>query len=303
MLAVATGATSCLGEPPQRCGLTCFGAHEGRHEIGSRRLPAWLSAHQIEGDHPHFLAKGPRLYLPGEADAFVDSLKRLQDSAKQALLAIGLDTLQKCMATMDVSKAQDMSSFIAFVDRLLEEFPGCSVLYTHHVNKPGKDGKIDWSGMGSGAIINGTGSVLGLQREGKARNLDLHILAHKDAPEAERPIPLDAVEHLGSLVLQLGTARPEREEETEQAMDAFVLPGLVGATLAALHATDVPTGVPTEELASHLAGDFPADQIKLELKRNRASAIGRKLGALSSKSLSAYAAKRDGKVIWYMPTR
>jgi len=125
-LSIASGLPWQGVDVPQ-AGPVVYVAGEGFRGL-SRRIKAWLLAHHMTGE-------GLPFHVASEAVQFLDpasveaATSAIADLAEHPRLIV-IDTLARCFGA-DENSTQDMSAFIAALDRLRARF-GCAVLVVHH---------------------------------------------------------------------------------------------------------------------------------------------------------------------------
>ena len=125
-LSIASGLPWQGVDVPQ-AGPVVYVAGEGFRGL-SRRIKAWLWAHHLTGE-------GLPFHVASEVVQFLDpasveaATSAITDLAERPRLIV-IDTLARCFGA-DENSTQDMSAFIAALDRLRARF-GCAVLVVHH---------------------------------------------------------------------------------------------------------------------------------------------------------------------------
>jgi hypothetical protein len=126
---IASGGLWC-GYPVEQ-GATLYTTGEGQASFGNR-VKAWEIARE-ETNHTWVLPEAVQYPKLAEVD---DLLKAIDYYLTEQPRLIVIDTLARSSIGLDENSAEDMSNFIAGVDRVIREF-GCSVLTVHHANRQG----------------------------------------------------------------------------------------------------------------------------------------------------------------------
>lgn len=105
-------------------------AGEGFRGLAAR-IMAWAVAHQVDARRvPLFVSKTPALFLNPESEGAVsDAIAELAERHGKPKLVV-IDTLVRCFGG-DENSTEDMSAFVAALDRLRERF-ACAVQVIHH---------------------------------------------------------------------------------------------------------------------------------------------------------------------------
>lgn len=291
-LAAVTGK-DFAGILPARTGPVFYGAHEGRNELKKVRRHAWQMGQGLSNSDTagFFVAPAPFVALPEQVEDFKEQIRfRLDGKARPS--AIFLDTVAKCMLGLDENSVRDCGIFVAFCDGLRDEFH-CPVVSLHHL---GKDGK-DW-GRGSGALVAGFDTILGVHRVPETFAVELRVMQHKDGEERRAPWTLEGRKIGPSLVFYPTTEKEHKS--VAHAADIFE-PRKIGQALAELDAYGFEKGVTTHVLAEHLTpgGETltPEDALNLHNRTARA------LAGLARGKLEAYAEKAGRELVWCLPER
>ena len=103
----------------------------------TKRIRAWTVAHNVELA-PFFLSRAPAQLLDKtHARAVCDAIGALAEQHGVPRLVI-IDTLNRNFGDGDENSSQDMTAFVAALDRLKARF-GCAVLVVHHSGIAAKD--------------------------------------------------------------------------------------------------------------------------------------------------------------------
>ncbi len=125
-LSIASGLPWHGVDVPQP-GPVVYVAGEGFRGL-SRRIKAWLRAHHLTGEGLpfHVASEAVQLLDPASVEAATSAIAALAERPR----LIVVDTLARCYGG-DENSTEDMSAFIAALDRLRARF-GCAVLVVHH---------------------------------------------------------------------------------------------------------------------------------------------------------------------------
>lgn len=129
-LSVATG-TPFHGRKVKQ-GPVFFIAGEGHNGL-TRRFAAWGKARGVSiKDAPLFMSNRPAQFLDaGSAKAVVDAVRDLVGQHGDPKLIV-IDTLARNFGPGDENSTSDMGQFIAAIDDVKAQFPGCAALIIHH---------------------------------------------------------------------------------------------------------------------------------------------------------------------------
>lgn len=132
-LSIASGLSWHGVDVPQ-AGPVVYVAGEGFQGL-SRRIKAWLLAHHLTGEGLpfHVASEAVQFLDPASVEAATEAIAALAERPRLVIV----DTLARCFGA-DENSTQDMSAFVAALDRLRARF-GCAVLVVHHSGKSSKD--------------------------------------------------------------------------------------------------------------------------------------------------------------------
>jgi hypothetical protein len=169
-----------------RPGTVFYIAGEG-HSGLARRRAAWETETGIslEG-RPFFVSEVAGNFLdPTVTASVIEAIKALaRREGPPALIVV--DTLARNFGAGDESKTPDMNIFVAAVDRVKGQWPGCAAIVVHHTGHQNKT-----RGRGSFALTGAADAEYLVEKQGMA--LTLTCIKMKDgAPPA--PIGFDLIE-------------------------------------------------------------------------------------------------------------
>lgn len=128
---IATGLT-WHGAPVPRPGPVFYIAGEGFRGL-AKRIRALMVAHGIQDVTavPLYLSAVPaQLLIPESVEAVIQSVEALAKQHGPPRFII-IDTLNRCFGPGNENDTEDMTAFVAALDRLRSRF-GCAVLVVHH---------------------------------------------------------------------------------------------------------------------------------------------------------------------------
>ena len=170
-------ATPWLGADIAKPGAVVYVAAEG---TPAARIGAWKLAHGFSLDVSlgfHVWSGAVQLLNPVEVAAFIAATKPLRP------VAVGFDTLARCLVGGDENSAKDMGLAVAALDRVRTEL-NATVIVLHHTNRAGTGER------GSGALRGACDTMLTLTKADDL--LQLSCTKQKDAEPFE-PIDLRIV--------------------------------------------------------------------------------------------------------------
>lgn len=275
-LSVAYGVPT-FGAAPSQTGKVFYGALEGRSALKSMRRKAWRLARSITASNKNFMVGRAPILEMGQGEEFVEQVK-VAASGEPVRLII-LDTYAKIMAGRDENDALTAALCCQFLHRLLDEFPGCSVvLIAHKSNKAGSS-----LIRGSSALQSDIDTTISVSRPiEKGPAIEVAIVQHKDAEEREQPWTFEAIKLGGSLALQATT--PAQHVALVSKDDPYH-PSKVGAALRRLGMI-LPKTCPTEMLAGELH-EKPQQQSPEERQEEMAG-VAKRLLRLAKGPLQGY---------------
>lgn len=114
-------------------GAVIYIAGEG-HNGNKRRLMAWEKHHGVGlSDAPlHFSRRAANLLDAAAADAVIAAIDRVAQTEGVTPRLVVIDTVARNFGVGDENSTKDMSAFVAGVDSIKHQYPGCSVLLVHH---------------------------------------------------------------------------------------------------------------------------------------------------------------------------
>lgn len=232
-LSVATG-TPFHGRKVKQ-GAVYLIAGEGHNGL-TRRFAAWAKHNGVSiKSAPLFMSNRPAQFLDHEsATAVAEAVRQLAAQHGNPALIL-IDTLARNYGPGDENSTSDMGAFIAVIDDLKAQFPGCTVLIVHH------------SGHGDKQRARGAMALKGaLDCEYRVEKADSLIrLVNTKMKDAEPPNPLafdltgvDLGSGASSAVL-VETDAPERPRQLSKtqalARDTFVEAARDCADFAQVH--------------------------------------------------------------------
>lgn len=120
-------------------GVVFYIAGEGHNGLG-RRFQAWSRHRGVPLDNAQcFVSKRSAQFLEeASANAVAASITELASRHGPPVLII-IDTLARNFGPGDENSNTEMGKFVATIDRLRAQFPGCTVLIVHHCGHSAKD--------------------------------------------------------------------------------------------------------------------------------------------------------------------
>lgn len=161
-------------------GSVLYSAGEGRPGV-ARRMEAWKRRWN-HGERVRGMLLGDP--VPNVAEELDPWLKLVDAAAPNGLRLVVIDTIGRAMQGANENSQEHASKFTRMVERIQREL-GAAVLALHHSghNEKGR-------GKGSMEFMGAPDTLLGLERDGKALDIEMHLAKQKDAPEWETSLKI-----------------------------------------------------------------------------------------------------------------
>lgn len=158
-----------------RQGYPLYISAEAGTGIGKRVL-AWLSSHEVKPSSAEVGWLTESLYIQPESSDMTVLFERIEKELPRYPKLIVVDTLARCLDG-DENLQEDMSRFVAGVDRLRTEF-SATVIVVHHARKHAIDQE-----RGSSALRGAADTMLVVERKKAGGPITLTCNKQRDAEE------------------------------------------------------------------------------------------------------------------------
>ena len=249
-------------------------AGEGHNGL-TRRFAAWCLHRGVSIENaPLFVSNRPAQFLDADSAATVTEAVRELAAQHGKPGLIEIDTLARNYGPGDENSTSDMSAFIAAVDDLKAEFPGCAVALVHHTGHADKK-----RGRGAMALKGALDWEYLVEKNGEAI-----VLTNTKMKDAEPPKPVAFA--LETVTLRDGASSAALRETEAPARIAKKLNGRDQVAMTAL----------TEALAKYgrtdMGADYPAGVRVVSIDQWRSACAAHELTTGSSDSAARTAFKR-----------
>jgi hypothetical protein len=217
LASIATGVP-WLGRPVKRTGRVLYVCGEGAYGIHPR-LAAWEQKHLREIPDDRLAVVNGRVNLLNDGE--VTDLVELA----QGCLAVGIDTLSRCMPGADENSARDMSTAVENLGKLREATGDGIVVVAHHTPRAGDNPR-------GSTVLEGAMDAMYLA-EGDHRQVTLKRTKRKDGPQDDQlTVAFEPIGPLSGVLADKRADMSSRADDLVRVMSAnFAATGCTKAEL------------------------------------------------------------------------